>query len=63
MNESKRFKLIKSKLRNEVLVFDKLIDEPIAEIASNNNQFNKLMGEACMLIIYDENFRKVVMEW
>ena len=58
-----RFCLIKSKLRNSTILFDKLIEEPAVEIALNNRQFNDLIGKACLLIMSDPEFVEVVEKW
>lgn len=61
---TQRFKIVESKFRNNIIIFDKLIDEPIIEIAGNNKQLNKLMAKACMLILScNTDFLKVVEEW
>lgn len=62
--ESKRFKIIRSKLRNSSLVFDKLTEEVTVEIASNNRQLNDTMAKACLIILScDKDFLKMVEEW
>jgi hypothetical protein len=62
--ESKRFKIIRSKLRNSSLVFDKLTEDVTVEIASNNRQLNDIMAKACLIILScDEDFLKMVEEY
>ena len=58
-----RFRLIKSKLRNSTILFDKLLEEPAVEIALNNRQSNDLIGKACLLIMSDPEFVEVVEKW
>lgn len=62
-SKNPRFCLIKSKLRNSTLLFDKLLEEPAVEIALNNRYHNDLIGKACLLIMGDSEFRRMVEEW
>ena len=58
-----RFCLVDSKLRNSKLLFDKLLEEPAVEIATNSEYHNELIGKACLLIMGDKEFRRMVEEW
>ena len=58
-----RFCLIKSKLRCSSILYDKLLEEPSVEIAVKNPYHNDLIGKACLLIMGDVRFRKLVEEY
>ena len=58
-----RFCLIKSKLKNSNILFDKLLEEPAVEIATNSKWHNDLIGKACLLIMGDKEFREMVEKW
>ena len=58
-----RFCLIKSKLTNSRLLYDKLFEKPVVEIATSSNYHNELIAKASLLIMGDPQFRKEVEEW
>lgn len=61
--ESVRFKILNSKISSGLMVYDKITDKIVVDIATNNKQIDEFIVKAVFLCIHDQDFLQKVIEW
>ena len=62
MGESKRWKIIDSKLTPGIMIYDKLLDKVAVDIASGNKQIDEVMARVCYECIHNSDFLAEMMK-
>ena len=63
MKESKRFKIMNSKISPGQMVYDKLLDKVAVDIATGNKQIDEYIAKASFLCIHDKKFLNYVINY
>lgn len=61
MYESVRWKIIKHKMVPGQMIFDKILDKPVVEIATGNQQIDEIMIKVCFECMHNTEFLKEMM--
>lgn len=62
MNESKRFKIMNSKLSPGIMIYDKLLDKVSVDSATGNKQIDEIIAKTTFQIIHNPDFFQYIKD-